>query len=160
MSSGVGNGTDALVVALKAAGVGPGDEVITAANSFIATAEAIVLAGATPVLVDVDPITFNIDHELVAGAVTERTAAVIPVYLYGRPVDLTPLLALAEQHGFTAIEDAAQGHGAQHDGRRAGSIGAPRVLQLLPDQESGCIRRCRCRGHQRSRTRRSGTEVA
>lgn len=136
---GVGNGTDALVVALKALGVGTGDEVITAANSYVATAEAIVLAGAAPVLVDVDADTFNLDPQLVAEAVTERTAAVIPVHLYGRPANLSPILALAERHGFVVLEDAAQAHGAVYDGRRVADIGALGCFSFYPTKNLGAF---------------------
>jgi dTDP-4-amino-4,6-dideoxygalactose transaminase len=119
----VGNGTDALHLALRAAGVGAGDEVITVAHTFFATAEAIVMAGATPVFVDIDPQTYLMDVSQVEGRITSRTKAIIPVHLYGQMVDMDPLMALAERHDLVVIEDAAQAHGAEYRGRRAGSIG-------------------------------------
>jgi len=119
---GVGNGTDALQLALRACGVGAGDEVITAAFTFTATAEAIVNVGARPVFVDVDE-TYTLDVDQVAGRITPRTKALIPVHLYGQPADMDPLLDLAEQRGLYVVEDAAQAQGARYRGRRAGSLG-------------------------------------
>jgi dTDP-4-amino-4,6-dideoxygalactose transaminase len=136
---GVGNGTDALVVALKALGVGADDEVITAANTFIATAEAIVLAGARPVLVDVDPDTYTIDPDLVEAAITPRTKVIIPVHLYGRTADLDPIVDLAERHGLRTIEDAAQAHGARHGDRRLGTIGALGCFSFYPTKNLGAF---------------------
>lgn len=135
---GVGNGTDALVVALRAIGLAPGDEVVTAANSFIATAEAIVLAGGTPVLVDVDPVSFNLDPELVAAAVTARTRAIIPVHLYGRPAEMRPILDIADDR-ISVIEDAAQAHGATYKGRRAGSLGTLGCFSFYPTKNLGAF---------------------
>jgi dTDP-4-amino-4,6-dideoxygalactose transaminase len=135
---GVGNGTDALVLALRAIGLAPGDEVITAANSFIATAEAIVLAGGTPVLVDVDPDTYNIDPERVVAAVTPRTRAVIPVHLYGQPADLRPILDLAGDR-IHVIEDTAQAHGARYEGRRVGSLGTFGCFSFYPTKNLGAF---------------------
>jgi len=120
---GVGSGTDALYLALRACAVGPGDEVITVPNTFVATVEAIVLCGATPVFVDVDPATGNIDANQIEAAITERTKAVIPVHLYGRPADMAPIVKIAKRHGLRVIEDACQAHGAEYEGRRAGSLG-------------------------------------
>jgi dTDP-4-amino-4,6-dideoxygalactose transaminase len=120
---GVGSGTDALHVALRACGIGPGDEVITVANTFIATAEAIILAGARPVFVDIDPVTQNMDPALVEKAITRRTRAIIPVHLFGHPVDMEPIMELARDHKLKVIEDACQAHGAEYQGRRAGSLG-------------------------------------
>lgn len=119
----VSNGTDALELALRALGVGPGDEVITQPNSFIATAEGISAAGATPVFVDVDEHTATLDPALLEARITPRTKAIIPVHLYGRPTDMDGILAVARKHGLRVIEDACQAHGATYRGRRAGSLG-------------------------------------
>lgn len=120
---GVSTGTEALVLALRACHVGPGDEVITVANSFIATVEAIALVGARPVFVDVEPETYTLDWRQLAGALTERTRAVIPVHLYGHPVEMRPLLEFARRHGLRVIEDASQAHGALYEGKPVGSLG-------------------------------------
>jgi dTDP-4-amino-4,6-dideoxygalactose transaminase len=119
---GVANGTDALQLALRACGVGAGDEVITASFTFTATAEAIVNMGARPVFVDVDD-TYTMDVSQLADKITPRTKAIIPVQLYGQTADMAPLMALAEQHGLIVIEDAAQAQGSLYQGRRAGSLG-------------------------------------
>jgi dTDP-4-amino-4,6-dideoxygalactose transaminase len=119
----VANGTAALVVALQAHGVGPGDEVITTPFSFIATATSVISLGATPVFVDVDPFDLNIDPERVEEAITERTKAVIPVHLYGHPARITELAELCEDNEIALIEDACQAHGAEHLGRRMGTFG-------------------------------------
>src|SRR5258707_10401966 len=120
---GVSNGTDALELALRSLGVGPGDEVITQPNSFIATAEAISAAGATPTFVDVDPQTSTLDPALLEAAITPRTRAIIPVHLYGRPADMPAILAIARPRGIAVIEDACQAHGASIGEQRAGSMG-------------------------------------
>ena len=120
---GVANGTDALHLALRAAGIGRGDEVVTVAHTFFATAEAIVMAGATPVFVDVDPETYLMDVSQVEARLTPRTRAVIPVHLYGQMVDMDPLMDVARRHNLVVIEDAAEAHGAEYRGRRAGSVG-------------------------------------
>lgn len=120
---GLGSGTEAVWLALLAAGVGPGDEVITVSHTFIATVAAIHFAGATPVFVDVDPVTYNMDVGQVEAAITPRTRALLPVHLYGHPVDVDPLLDIAERHGLWVIEDACQAHGAEYHGQRAGSLG-------------------------------------
>jgi dTDP-4-amino-4,6-dideoxygalactose transaminase len=120
---GVGNGTEALFAALVACGVGPGDEVIAPAHTFFATVEAIVHAGATPVLVDVEPGTLTIDPACAAAAVGPATKAIVPVHLYGQPADMDAILALAARHGLSVVEDCAQAHGARHRGRRVGSLG-------------------------------------
>ncbi len=133
---GVGNGTEALHLALVACGVQAGDEVITAANTFTATAEAIVQAGARPVFVDVDE-TYTLDVEEVALAITPRTRAIVPVHLYGQPADMHPLMALAQRHGVTVIEDAAQAHGARYDGRRVGSLGHMACFSFYPAKNLG-----------------------
>lgn len=120
---GVGSGTDALHIALRAYGVGSGDEVITVSNTFIATVEAIILAGARPVLVDIDPVTQNMDPGKVKAAITSRTKAIIPVHLFGQTVDMDPILELARTYKLKVIEDACQAHGAEYKGRRAGALG-------------------------------------
>jgi dTDP-4-amino-4,6-dideoxygalactose transaminase len=120
---GVGSGTDALHIALRACGVGPGDEVITVAHTFIATVEAIILAGARPVLVDIDPETYNIDTAQVEKKITRKTKAIIPVHLYGHPADMDPIKELARIHKLWVIEDSCQGHAAEYKGQRTGSLG-------------------------------------
>ncbi len=120
---GVGSGTDALYLALRACGIGAGDEVITVANTFIATIEAITLAGARPVFVDVDPTTGTIDPDLVAKAITPRTRALLPVHLYGQTADMAPLCAIARRYHLKVIEDASQAQGARYAGRRVGTLG-------------------------------------
>ncbi|MBM4118098.1 DegT/DnrJ/EryC1/StrS family aminotransferase [bacterium] len=134
---GVANGTDALELACRAAGLGPGDEVITAANTFVATVEAIVLAGATPVLVDMDPSSYHLDIAQVEAAITPRTRALMPVHLYGDPVDMDPLLAIAARHGLVVIEDAAQAHGARYKGRRCGSLAPLAGFSFYPGKNLG-----------------------
>jgi dTDP-4-amino-4,6-dideoxygalactose transaminase len=120
---GVGNGTDALHLALRAAGVGPGDEVITVSHSFFATAEAIAMARARPVFVDVEPRTLTMDPSRIAERITPRTRAIMPVHLYGQVADMDAIMAVANRHGLVVIEDACQAHGAEYGGRRAGAIG-------------------------------------
>ena len=134
---GVGNGTDALFIALKALGIGPGDEVITAANSFIATAEAITMAGARVVFVDIDPKTYNIDVRAIEANITPKTKAIIPVHLYGQPADMDPILALAKKYKLNVIEDAAQAHGALYKGRKIGSIGDMACFSFYPGKNLG-----------------------
>jgi len=134
---GVGNGTDALFIALKTLGIGPGDEVITAANSFIATSEAITMTGAKVVFVDIDPRTYNIDTQKIEEKVTSRTRAIIPVHLYGQPVDMDPLLTIARKYSLKVIEDAAQAHGAEYKGRRIGSIGDMACFSFYPGKNLG-----------------------
>lgn len=128
---GVNSGTDALVLALRALGIGPGDEVITVPNSFVATAAAIVLAGARPVFVDVGA-DYNMDPALIERAVTARTRAVLPVHLTGRPADMQPILAVAARHGLHVIEDCAQAVMAESHGQRVGSFGATGCFSLHP----------------------------
>lgn len=134
---GVSSGTEALVLALRALGVGPGDEVIVPANSFIATAEAVSAVGATPVPIDVDPDSHLITAELVAGAITPRVRCVIPVHLFGATVDLDPILALAGEAGIEVIEDACQAHGARYRGRRVGTLGALGCFSFYPAKNLG-----------------------
>jgi dTDP-4-amino-4,6-dideoxygalactose transaminase len=120
---GVSNGTDALNLALRACGVGPGDEVITVSNTFIATVEAISLVGARAVFVDVDPVTYNMDCSLLAAALTPRTRAIMPVHLFGHAADMDPIMAFAREHHLVVIEDASQAQGATYKGQRVGGIG-------------------------------------
>lgn len=120
---GVSDGTNALHIILRAMGIGPGDEVITVSHTFIATVEAIVLAGATPVFVDIDPDTYLMNVSQVEARITPHTRAILPVHLYGQTVDMDPILDIAARHGLRVIEDAAQAHGAAYKGRRAGSLG-------------------------------------
>lgn len=129
---GVNSGTSALHLALLAAGVGPGDEVITPANTFIAVAEAVSYTGATPVFVDIDPATANVDPAAVERALTPRTRAIVPVHLYGRPADLDPLLELADRKGVSLIEDACQAHGALYRGRKVGAQGLAGTFSFYP----------------------------
>jgi len=134
---GVGNGLDALVLALRAAGIGPGDEVIVPAHTFIATWLAVTQVGATPVPVDPPSGHHLIDAQGVEAAITARTRAVVPVHLYGDPVDLDPLLALAKQHDLMVVEDAAQAHGARYRGRRIGSHGHLVTWSFYPGKNLG-----------------------
>lgn len=134
---GVASGTAALELALRALGVGPGDEVITTAHTFIATAEAISNVGARPVFADIDETTFNIDPNHVEALITSRTRAVVPVHLYGHPADLPALMAIAERHGLRVVEDAAQAHGAEIEGRRCGSIGHLACFSFYPGKNLG-----------------------
>src|SRR5258708_39563154 len=120
---GVASGTDALALALRACGIGLGDEVITVSNTFIATVEAIALVGATPVFVDIDPLTYTMDWRQLDRVLTSRTHAIIPVHLYGHPVEMQPVLDFARSHGLRVIEDASQAHGATYSGQRVGGFG-------------------------------------
>ncbi|HOP07859.1 MAG TPA: DegT/DnrJ/EryC1/StrS family aminotransferase [candidate division Zixibacteria bacterium] len=135
--AGVNSGTSALLLALRALDIGPGDEVITAANTFVATAAAIVHAGAQPVLVDVDPVSRNIDPELVSMAISSRTRAIIPVHLYGCPADMNSILKLAGRYGLSVIEDAAQAQGARYRGLRTGSMGHIAAFSFYPGKNLG-----------------------
>jgi dTDP-4-amino-4,6-dideoxygalactose transaminase len=134
---GVDSGTSALELALRALGVGPGDEVITAANTFVATAAAIAYTGATPVLVDVNPQTYTIDVSLAESEISSRTRAIIPVHLYGHPADMDPLMELAERHRLAVVEDACQAHGARYKGQRVGSIGRAAAFSFYPSKNLG-----------------------
>ena len=136
---GVGNGLDALHLALRALGIGPGDEVIVASNSYIATVLAVSMVGATPVLVEPDPATFNLDPARVEAAITPRTKALLPTHLYGQPVDLDPLLDIARRHGLRLIEDAAQAHGARYKGRRVGAHGDIVTWSFYPSKNLGAV---------------------
>mgnify|MGYP001199726480 FL=1 len=134
---GVNSGTDALVIALRALGVGPGDEVLTTPFSFFATAEAVASVGATPVFVDVDERTFNLDPSLVEAAVTPRTRVILPVHLYGRPADMDAIMNVAERHGLKVVEDCAQSFGASWRGRKTGSIGHVGAFSFYPTKNLG-----------------------
>ena len=134
---GVATGCDALLWVMEALGIGKGDEVITVANTFIGTILPIIRAGATPVLVDCDPITQQIDPEQVEAAVTTRTAAIVPVHLYGRLAPMDELLVIAKKHGLAVLEDSAQAHGARYQGRRAGSIGTASGFSFYPAKNLG-----------------------
>jgi dTDP-4-amino-4,6-dideoxygalactose transaminase len=131
------SGTSALELALRAYGIGAGDEVITVANTFVATTLAISCTGATPVLVDVDAATHTIDVERFEAAVTARTRAVIPVHLYGQPADMDAILAIARRRNLVVIEDACQAHGARYKGRRVGSLGHAAAFSFYPSKNLG-----------------------
>lgn len=133
----VNTGTSALHVALLAAGVGPGDEVITVPFTFVATAAAIRYAGARPVLVDIDPVTFTMDPQKLEAAITPRTRAIVPVHLYGQMADMDPILDIARYHGVQVIEDACQAHGARYRGRTAGSLGLSGCFSFYPGKNLG-----------------------
>ena len=133
----VNSGTSALHLALLAAGIGPGDEVITVPFTFYATVAAIGYVGATPVYVDIDPQTFNIDPAKIEAAITARTRAILLVHLYGQCADMDPILEIARRHGLVVIEDAAQAHGAEYRGRRAGSIGDIGCFSFYPTKNLG-----------------------
>lgn len=134
---GVANGTDALTVALRAYGIGPGDEVVTVANTFIATGEAILLNGARPVFIDVDPATYTMDPQRLEEAITPRTKLVLPVHLYGHPADMDAILEIAARHGLPVLEDAAQAHGAEVRGKRAGALGHAGSFSFYPGKNLG-----------------------
>jgi dTDP-4-amino-4,6-dideoxygalactose transaminase len=136
---GVASGTAAIELALRACRIGTGDEVITSAHTFIATAEAISHTGARPVFVDIDPLTYAIDPNLVEAAVTPRTRAILPVHLYGQPADMVALSEIAERHGLRLIEDAAQAHGAEVDGVRCGSLGDLACFSFYPGKNLGAF---------------------
>lgn len=136
---GVGSGLDALALTIKGLGIGTGDEVITAANTFIATALAIKHAGATPVLIDHDRDTYNLDPKRISTAITSRTKAIIPVHLYGSPADMTAIQTIADEHDLLIIEDACQAHGARYDDRRCGGIGHAGTFSFYPGKNLGAI---------------------
>ena len=138
---GVGNssGTDALVLALRACDIGPGDEVITVSNTFIATVEAIAQVGATPVFVDVDPETYLMDWRQLSSMLSERTRAILPVHLYGHSVEMQPVLDFAHTHGLRVIEDASQAHGATYNGQRVGSLGDIGCFSLYYSKNLGAF---------------------
>ena len=133
----VNTGTSALHLALLAADVGPGDEVITVPFTFVATVSAICYAGALPVFVDVEPMTLTMDPAKLEAAITPRTKAIVPVHLYGQMADMDAIMAIANRHGIAVIEDACQAHGAEYKGRRAGSIGASGCFSFYPGKNLG-----------------------
>ena len=136
---GVGNGTDALWLTLLALGIGPGDEVITVPNTFIATAEAITYCNARPVFVDVDENTFTMNPAELNKVLTAKTKAIIPVHLFGQPADMDPILEFARAHGLFVIEDAAQAHGAEYRGRKAGTLGDAGCFSFYPGKNLGAF---------------------
>ena len=136
-SVGVNSGTSALHLALLAAGIEPGDEVITTPLTFVATVAAIRYAGATPVLVDIEPDYFTIDASRIESAITPRTRAILPVHLYGQPADMAPIVEIARRHGLTVIEDAAQAHGSEYHGRRCGSLAEIAAFSFYPAKNLG-----------------------
>jgi dTDP-4-amino-4,6-dideoxygalactose transaminase len=136
-AAGVGSGTDALWLALLGLGVGPGDEVVTVPDTFIATAEAISRCGATPVFVDVDPATCNMDPSKLEAAITGRTRAILPVHLFGQMADMDPIMDIARKRGIFVVEDASQAHGAEYKGKKAGSIGDAGTFSFYPGKNLG-----------------------
>ena len=135
---GVASGTAALHLSLLACSLGPGDEVITTPFTFFASGEAISQTGARPVFVDIDPFTYNIDPVQIEAAITPRTKAIMPVHLYGQPAEMTPILDVAHRYDLLVIEDAAQAHGAEYRGRRAGSLGDLACFSFYPSKNLGC----------------------
>jgi dTDP-4-amino-4,6-dideoxygalactose transaminase len=136
---GVGSGTDALWFALLGLGIGPGDEVITVPMTFMATTEAISFCGATPVLVDIEPVTYTMDPARVERAITPRTKAIVPVHLYGQMADMDPILEVAKRHRLHVIEDACQAHGAEYKGKKAGSMGVAGCFSFYPGKNLGAF---------------------
>ena len=136
---GVSSGTDALALALRACDIGPGDEVITVSNTFIATVEAIAMVGATPVFVDIDPKTYLMDWCQLDSVLTPRTRAVLPVHLYGHAAEMQPIMDFARTHGLRVIEDASQAHGAAYQGQRVGSIGDVGCFSLYYSKNLGAF---------------------
>lgn len=134
---GVSSGTAAIQLAVTACGMGAGDEVIVPANTFFATAEAVSTAGATPVFVDADPVSYTIDVSRIEAAINERTRAIIPVHLYGQPADLDPIFEIAARHNLAVIEDAAQAHGTEYKGRRVGALGRANCFSFYPGKNLG-----------------------
>lgn len=136
---GVNSGTDALVLALRAAGIGAGDEVITSPFTFFATAEAVSQVGATPVFVDIEPVTFNINAQLIEPVINERTKAILPVHLFGHAAELDPVMELAKKYGVRVIEDAAQAFGAEYKGEKIGSGGDAGCFSFFPTKNLGAF---------------------
>ena len=136
---GVASGTDAVMLALRACGVGPEDEVITVSHTAVATVAAIELSGATPRLVDIDPATFTMDPAALAAAITPRTKAVVVVHLYGRPADMDAILPIARAHGLAVIEDCAQAHGARYRGRMVGTLGDAAAFSFYPTKNLAAL---------------------
>ena len=135
---GVASGSDALILALRALDIGPGDEVITTPFTFVATAHAIVHCGAKPVFVDIEPDTFNINPALIEPAITKSTKAIIPVHLYGHPANMDPIMSIAEACNLYVVEDAAQAFGARYNGKQVGSIGHIGCFSFFPTKNLGC----------------------
>jgi dTDP-4-amino-4,6-dideoxygalactose transaminase len=136
---GLGHGTEALWLALLALGVGPGDEVITVPSTFMATAEAITFCGARPVFVDIEEQTYTLDSRLLERAITPKTKAIIPVHLFGQVADIDPILEIARRHKVPVIEDACQAHGAEYNGKRAGSLGVAGCFSFYPGKNLGAM---------------------
>jgi dTDP-4-amino-4,6-dideoxygalactose transaminase len=136
-SVGISSGTAALHIALEAMGVGPGDEVITVCNTYVATAFAASYCGATPVFVDIDPKTYNLTAELVEKKITSKTKAIVPVHLYGHVVDMGPIMELAKKHNLYVLEDASHAHGGYYKGRRVGSLGHAAAFSFYPSKNMG-----------------------
>ena len=136
---GVGNGLDALMLALKALGIGEGDEVIVPSNTYIATALAVTYVGATPVFVEPDIRTFNIDPALIEAAITGRTKAIMPVHLYGQACDMDPIMAVAKKYGLKVVEDCAQAHGATYKGQKIGTFGDAAGFSFYPGKNLGAL---------------------
>lgn len=136
---GLDNGSSALELCLRAWGIGDGDEVITAPNSFIASASGIAFTGARPVFVDIDPATYTLDPEKLEAAITPRTRAIVPVHLYGQPADMDPIMEIARRRGLKVLEDSCQAHGARYKGRRCGSLGDAAAFSFYPAKNLGCF---------------------
>jgi dTDP-4-amino-4,6-dideoxygalactose transaminase len=136
---GCASGTDALLVAMMALGIGPGDEVVTTPFTFVATTETIVLLGAKPIYVDIDPETYNLDPSKVQAVITKNTKAIIPVHLYGQPVDMDPLVQVAKQYGIPIIEDMCQAIGAEYKGKKVGGIGTMGCISFFPSKNLGAF---------------------
>ena len=136
---GVNSGTDALVIALRALGIGPGDEVITTPFTFFATAEAIGIVGASPVFVDIDPDTFNIDPQLISPAISRRTKAILPVHLFGLAAEMDPIRSIADEHGLRVIEDVAQAFGGRYKGQMLGTMGDVAAFSFFPSKNLGAF---------------------
>ena len=154
----MGSGTDALHLALLALGVGPGDEVITQANTFVATLEAIAYVGATIVLVDVVPPRYDIDVAAIEAAITSRTKVILPVHIFGQPAPMDPIRALAERHGIVVLEDASQAHGARYRGRRVGSAGLA-IFSFYPGKNLGAYGEGGWGCHQRRTGRKTASSL-
>jgi dTDP-4-amino-4,6-dideoxygalactose transaminase len=136
---GVGNGTEALHLTLRALGVGPGDEVITVSHTAVATVAAVEMSGATPALVDIHPKSYTMNAALLDKAMSDRTKAIVPVHLYGQPCDLEPIARFAERHGLFVVEDCAQSHGALYQQRRTGAWGHAAAFSFYPTKNLGCL---------------------
>src|SRR5271166_2866624 len=162
---GVGSGTEALWLSLLACGVGPGDEVITVPNTFMATAEAITYCGARPVFVDVDERTYTMNPAALERTVTAKTKAIIPVHLFGQPADMDPIMEVARKHGLFVIEDACQAHGAEYKGRKVGSLGDAGCFSFYPGKnlgafgEAGAVMTCNAELQEKIRILRDHGQV-